>query len=116
MQNLTQKKALITISKDAITRIKFLLSQKDKKAYGIRVSVKKGGCSGLAYNIEYAYDKNPAEEEILQDDVRVLVDPLAVMYLVGSEMDFTEDKFKSGFTFLNPNEKGKCGCGSSFSA
>lgn len=111
-----QKKALITITQRAAERIKDLLAKRGNESLGIRVGVKTGGCSGMSYVIEYADAKGHFEEMIEDKGVVVLVDPKAIMYLVGSEMDYVEEKFKAGFTFTNPNEKAKCGCGKSFSA
>lgn len=104
----------ITISDAAASRVQELLFARGKESVGIRVGVRKGGCSGLAYTIEYADDVQKFEEVIKEKDVTVLIDPKAIMYLIGSEMDFVQDKLKSGFTFTNPNEKGQCGCGDSF--
>ncbi|MDX1916831.1 MAG: iron-sulfur cluster assembly accessory protein [Rickettsiaceae bacterium] len=109
------KKQPIKILPAAIDRIKYLLQKREQASFGIRVGVKSGGCSGLSYTIEYADNARPFEEIIEHEDIKVLVDPKAIMYLIGSEMDFVEEQFKSGFTFKNPNEKSKCGCGESFS-
>lgn len=107
-------KNVLTITANAAERIKYLLQLRDKPSIGIRVGVKKGGCSGLEYVIEYADEKNKYDEIIEEKGVTVIIDPKAVMYILGSEMDFVEGKIKSGFTFKNPNEKGSCGCGESF--
>ncbi|MDF2964672.1 MAG: iscA [Rickettsiaceae bacterium] len=115
MSNLQKARpAIITISDNAADRIKQLLAQRGKESLGIRVGVKAGGCSGLSYVIEYADEKKAFEEEISAKGVNVFIDPKAVMYVIGSEMDYVEDKFKAGFIFKNPNEKGRCGCGESF--
>jgi len=81
---------------------------------GLRVGVRTTGCSGNSYFIQYATEKKPFEEEIEVDGVKVLVEPTAVMFLVGSVMDYKEDRLFSGFVFENPNETGRCGCGESF--
>lgn len=104
----------IKITDAAAERVKHLLSQRGKPSVGIRVGVRKGGCSGLAYTIEYADDIQKFEEVVEEKGVMVLIDPKATMYLIGSTMDFVEEKLKSGFVFVNPNEKGQCGCGESF--
>jgi len=106
--------AAIEITDAAAVRVKELLDKRGKPSAGIRVGVKKGGCSGLSYTIEYADDIKEFEEVIEDKDVTIIIDPKAIMYLIGSEMDFVEEKLKSGFTFKNPNEKGQCGCGESF--
>ena len=107
-------KDIITITDKAAERIKFLLSKRDKPSLGIRVGVKKGGCSGLEYIIEYADEQNKYDEVVEDKGVKVIIDPKAIIYLIGSEMDFVQEKIKSGFKFHNPNEKGSCGCGESF--
>ncbi|NSM56795.1 iron-sulfur cluster assembly accessory protein [Wolbachia endosymbiont of Atemnus politus] len=116
-------KKLITITAKAVERIRYLLDQKQhtniEEAIGIRVLIKQKGCSGLKYDIEYAYDIRPLESVIEENcsdgqKVKVLIDPKSVMFILGSEMDYVEEKFSSGFVFKNPNEKGKCGCGESF--
>lgn len=107
-------KQIMSLTEGAITEVKKLLDSRGRPSIGIRIGVKSGGCSGLKYFVEYADTKNPFDEIVESDDVKVLIDPKALMYLLGTEMDFVVEEFKSGFTFTNPNEKGKCGCGSSF--
>lgn len=106
--------ALFTISDSAAGRIKELLADRGKPSAGIKVGIRTRGCSGLSYSIEYADKVEPHDEVVEEKGVKVLIDPKAVMFLIGTEMDFVEEKLKSGFTFKNPNEKGKCGCGESF--
>lgn len=110
------QKSIITITERAAEQVKTLLNRREKESFGIRVGVKSGGCSGLSYVIEYADSKNQFDETLEDKGVVVLIDPKAIMYLIGSEMDYVEEKFRSGFVFQNPNEKAKCGCGKSFSA
>lgn len=105
---------IITVSNNAIIHVKALLDKRGSDSYGLRVGIKSGGCSGLLYEVEYADEKGKYDEEIEVDGVRILIDPKAVMYLIGTEMDYVETDFKSGFVFNNPNEKGACGCGKSF--
>jgi iron-sulfur cluster assembly protein len=104
----------ITITDAAAHRVKALLDQRGKESLGIRVGVKKGGCSGLAYTIEYADELQKFDEVVEEKGVKVIIDPKAIIYLIGTQMDFIDEKLKSGFVFTNPNEKGKCGCGESF--
>jgi iron-sulfur cluster assembly protein len=106
--------SLLTITDNAANRIKHLLSQRGKPSAGVKVGVKSGGCSGLSYTFEYADDISPYDEVVREKDVTLVIDPKAVLYLVGTQMDFVEEKLKSGFVFTNPNEKGRCGCGESF--
>lgn len=105
---------LLQLTDSAIERVKFLLQKRDKLALGIRVGVKSGGCSGLSYKFEYADEVRPHEEKIEAGGVSVFVEPTAVMYLIGTTMDFVDEQVRSGFQFTNPNEKAKCGCGKSF--
>lgn len=106
--------APIKISDAAAERIKQLLEKRGKPSAGIKVGVKKGGCSGLSYIIEYADEAGKFDEVIEEKNVRVFIDPKAIIYLIGTTMDFVQEKMKSGFVFVNPNEKGRCGCGESF--
>jgi iron-sulfur cluster assembly protein len=112
---MAKTKQILTLTENAIKHVRELLEKRSKPSIGIRVGVKSGGCSGMKYFIEYADQQNPYDEVIKSDDLTILIDPKALMYLFGSEMDYVTEEFKSGFTFTNPNEKGKCGCGSSFS-
>lgn len=107
-------KQAITITDTAAQQVQALLAQRGKPAEGIRIGIKTKGCSGLSYTIEYADAVNKFDEVVEDKGVKVLIDPKAVMFLIGSEMDYVEEKFKSGFVFVNPNEKGRCGCGESF--
>jgi iron-sulfur cluster assembly protein len=105
---------IISISDNAAEKIQALISKRGKPTAGVRVGIKTRGCSGLSYNIEYADEVSKFDEVIEEKGVRVMIEPKAIMFLIGSVMEYEEDKFKSGFTFRNPNEKGKCGCGESF--
>ena len=104
----------MTLTDAAAERIRALLSKRGKPAVGIRVSVRSRGCSGLTYTLEYADEKGKLDELVQDKGVTVLIDPKASMFIIGTEMDYVEDKLQSGFTFRNPNEKGRCGCGESF--
>jgi iron-sulfur cluster assembly protein len=105
---------IISISDAAVARINELLAKRGKPSAGIKVGVKTRGCSGLSYSIEYADEVSKFDEVVEKDGVRVLIDPKAVMFIIGTEMDFVTEQLKSGFVFRNPNEKGRCGCGESF--
>jgi iron-sulfur cluster assembly protein len=104
----------MTLTEAAADRIRALLAQRGKPAVGIRVGVRSRGCSGLTYTLEYADEKAKLDEVVQDKGVVVLIDPKASMFIIGTEMDYVEDKLQSGFTFRNPNEKGRCGCGESF--
>ena len=105
---------LITLTDRAVERARSLLAKAQSPAQGLRLAVSTKGCSGLRYVVEYADAPRKFEEVIEAKGVKIFIDPKAIMYLVGAEMDYIEDKFKSGFEFRNPNEKGRCGCGESF--
>ena len=105
---------IIKLSDNAALRIKEIMSNAEKNAIGVRVSVKSGGCAGMSYIMEYAKDVRPNEEVIEDKGVKVLIDPKAVIYLLGTEMDYKKEKFSSQFVFNNPNETERCGCGESF--
>lgn len=104
----------MTLTDAAADRIRALLAKRGKPALGIRVGVRSRGCSGLTYTLEYADEKGKLDEIVQEKGVTVLIDPKASMFIIGTEMDYVEDKLQSGFTFRNPNEKGRCGCGESF--
>lgn len=105
----------ITLTPSAVARVKALMGRADRPVAGLRIGVASKGCSGMSYRIDYAEDgPRPLEEVVDQDGARVFIEAGAVMYLIGAEMDFTEDKLRAGFTFSNPNETARCGCGESF--
>ena len=105
---------VIKLSGKAVNRIKEIMSQAQNSTIGVRIGVKSGGCAGMSYVMEYAKEIKPNEEVIEDNGVKVLIDPKAIMYLLGTEMDYKEEKFSSQFFFKNPNETERCGCGESF--
>ena len=105
---------VIKLSENAANRIKEIMSKADNTAIGVRVGVKSGGCAGMSYMMEYAKEVKKNEEVIEDKGVKVFIDANAVMYLLGTEMDYKKDKFSSQFVFKNPNESERCGCGESF--
>ena len=106
---------VIKLSDNAAERIKQIMSKAESSAIGVRVGVKSGGCAGMSYIMEYANDIKPNEEVIEEKGVKVLIDPKAIIYLLGTEMDYKQEQFSSQFIFKNPNETERCGCGESFS-
>lgn len=107
----------LKVSESALVEIKNLLNQRKEPCAGIRISVRTRGCSGLSYMVEYAIiDKNITkfDDLVIKDEVSIFIDPKASMFLIGSEMIYKNDDIYSGFDFVNPNEKGRCGCGESF--
>ena len=114
MTTLKERPKALTITEAAAARVKALIAKADTPIVGLRVGVKARGCSGMSYFVEYATEKKKFEEVVEDKGVTILIDPAATMFLIGSEMDYKDDKFQSGFTFTNPNEKARCGCGESF--
>ena len=105
---------IIKLSDNAAKRIKQIMSKAENSAIGVRVGVKSGGCAGMSYVMEYANEIKPNEEVIEEKGVKVFIDPKAIMYLLGTEMDYKQERFSSKFIFKNPNETERCGCGESF--
>ena len=105
---------IIKLSDNAALRIKEIMSQAQNSTIGVRVGVKSGGCAGMSYIMEYAKEIKPNEEVIEDKGVKVFVDSAAVMYLLGTEMDYKKEELSSSFVFNNPNETERCGCGESF--
>lgn len=97
----------------AAVRIRDLMARADKPIAGLRVGVKNGGCAGMSYTVEYASEILPSDEIVEDKGVTILVDPKAVLFLLGTEMDFKADKLTAQFVFNNPNQTGACGCGES---
>jgi len=104
----------LQVTDAAAERIQALLAKRGKPSVGVRVGVRSRGCSGLSYTLEYADEKGKFDEIVEDKGVTVLVDPKAVMFILGTEMDYVEETLESGFVFRNPTEKGRCGCGESF--
>ncbi len=102
---------IMTLTQAAADRVRALMA--DRMIAGLRVGVKNGGCAGMSYTLDYAEAIGPYDEVIEDKGVKVIVDPKALMFLFGTQMDFQTDKIGSGFTFNNPNQTGACGCGES---
>jgi iron-sulfur cluster assembly protein len=103
----------IKLTERAANRIKAMMAAGGAGAAGLRVGLKKGGCAGMEYTMEWAAEKAPFDEVVEQNGAMVLIDPKAVMYLLGSEMDYLTEKLSSQFVFNNPNQTSSCGCGES---
>ena len=104
----------ITVTEAAAARVKQLLDERGKPSIGIRIGIRTKGCSGMSYTLEYADEKGPMDAVVEERGVTILIAPKASRFLLGTEMDFVEEKLQDGFVFVNPNEKGRCGCGESF--
>jgi len=107
-------KQIITLSDNAAQRIKEIMSNSKDSSIGVRIGVKSGGCAGMSYVMEYAKSSNSNDEVIEDKGVKVLIDPNAVMYLLGTEMDYKKEELSSTFVFKNPYESERWGCGESF--
>ena len=112
MPTLRMMPKVVTMTNAAVGRINALMSG-NPKALGLRIGIKKGGCAGMEYTMTLAEQKGPHDEVIEQDGAVLLIEPTAIMYLLGTEMDYKTDKLASQFVFNNPNQRGSCGCGES---
>ena len=105
---------MITLTNNAINQIRRLVLSRKIKPLGIKLDIETKGCSGLTYKLEYV-DKPSEEDEVVDiEDIKIYVNPKASLFLIGTQMDYQEGELESGFKFINPNEKGRCGCGESF--
>jgi iron-sulfur cluster assembly protein len=104
---------VMKLTEAAAQRIRELTTRADSEIVGLRVGIKNGGCAGQSYTVEYAHDIRPNDEVVEDRGVKILVDPKAVLFLLGTEMDYKVDKMSAQFIFNNPNQTGACGCGES---
>jgi iron-sulfur cluster assembly protein len=108
-----QRRKVISLTDAAAARIHDIMEKSDGRYIGVRVGVKNGGCAGMSYTMDYAESQTPLDEVIEEKGVRILVDPKAVMFLIGTEMDFKRERLGARFVFINPNQTEACGCGES---
>ena len=113
MANARPRPQVMRLTEAAADRIKELMAKSERPIAGLRVGVRNGGCAGMAYTMEYAQEAGPTDEVVEDKGVRILIDPKAVLFLLGTEMDFKVDKLSSTFVFNNPNQTSACGCGES---
>jgi iron-sulfur cluster assembly protein len=104
---------VMRLTEAAASRVKELSTRADSEIVGLRVGIKNGGCAGQSYTVEYAHEVRPTDEVVEDKGVKILVDPKAVLFLLGTEMDYKADKMQAQFVFNNPNQTGACGCGES---
>jgi iron-sulfur cluster assembly protein len=107
------KPQVVRLTDAAAERIKAVMAKADRPIAAVRVGVKNGGCAGMSYTMEYAEKINPLDEIVEDKGVRILIDPKAVLFLLGTEMDYKVDKLSAQFVFNNPNQTAACGCGES---
>jgi len=105
--------AILKLTPAAVKRIRELREKSGKPQAGLRVSLKEGGCAGFEYDMQWADEPKPGDDVVEQDGVKVYIDPGALLYILGSTMDYQEDRLKAGFVFNNPNQISACGCGES---
>ena len=113
MASLRPRPKVVTLTDAAAERVREIMSAADKPLAGVRVGVKNGGCAGMSYTMEMAEEAAPYDEVVEDKGVRVLIDPKAILFLLGTQMDFQTTKLSSGFVFNNPNQTSACGCGES---
>jgi iron-sulfur cluster assembly protein len=113
MTEIRPKPAVLSVTDAAASRIREIVARADKPVAGVRLGIKKGGCAGMTYTMDVAETVGKGDEVVDANGVRVLIDPAAVLFLFGTEMDFTVDKLSARFVFRNPNETSACGCGES---
>ena len=104
---------IMTLTDIAAERVRNIMSSSEDNITGIRIGVKNGGCAGMEYTMEYAASASPGDDVIEDKGVKLFVDPKAILFLLGTEMDYTTEKLSSGFRFNNPNQTSACGCGES---
>ncbi|MEQ8179895.1 MAG: iron-sulfur cluster assembly accessory protein [Amphiplicatus sp.] len=103
----------VTLTDAAAARVKEIMSDADSGVIGVKVGVKNGGCAGMEYTMEYAKEAAPLDEVVEDKDVKILIDPKAILFLIGTEIDYVAEKLSQRFTFRNPNQTDACGCGES---
>ena len=113
MTTTSTRPKVMTLTDAAATRIKAIMAQKGEGFAGLKIGVKKGGCAGMEYTMSWADSVDKFDEVVEQDGARLIIDPAAILYLIGTEMDYKTDKLSSGFVFNNPNQQSACGCGES---
>lgn len=104
--------AIMTLTPSAMDRLRTLYQGRGEGDF-LKLGLKKGGCAGMEYTLDWVAQRAPLDEVVSQEDVRLLIDSKAVLFLLGCEMDFKSEKFKTGFVFHNPNQTSACGCGES---
>ena len=107
------KPKVMTLTEAAADRVRKIIARSDRQIAGLRVGVKNGGCAGMEYTLDYAESQGPLDDVVEDHGVKLFIDPKAILFLLGTVMDYQADKLSSGFVFNNPNQTGACGCGES---
>lgn len=107
-------KQILTVTDAAAARVQEMIEKRGKETLGVRIGVRTRGCSGMSYTLEFCDEEQAGDEKVESHGVRVFIEPKAILFLIGTVMDFVDEEVQSGFVFRNPNEKGRCGCGESF--
>ena len=105
---------MITVTHSAVNQIKKMMTSRPNIPHGVKLGINTKGCSGLSYTLEYVDNVDTNDEVFEFDNIKIFVDPKSSLFLIGTQMDYVEGELESGFKFVNPNEKGRCGCGESF--
>ena len=105
------KSKIMSLTETAAERVRSIMKESDKEFVGLRVGVKNGGCAGMEYTMDYAVEQDPLDDVVEDKGVKILIDPKAIMFLLGTQMDYKIDQLSSGFVFNNPNQTSACGCG-----
>ncbi|MEX0644350.1 MAG: Fe-S cluster assembly scaffold SufA [Parvularculaceae bacterium] len=104
---------VVTLTDAAAARMQEIMGDAEKKFVGVRIGVKNGGCAGMEYVMDYATEAQPLEEVVEENGIKVFIDPKAILFLIGTEIDFVKEKLAQRFVFRNPNQTDACGCGES---
>jgi iron-sulfur cluster assembly protein len=115
MSEISERPKPVTLTEAAAERVREILAKADEPAIGLRIGVGEGGCSGKTYTMDYAREIQPNEEVVEDKGVTIVIDPMAALFIFGTEIGFEKGALSASFTFRNPNETGRCGCGESFS-
>jgi iron-sulfur cluster assembly protein len=113
MSSARPRPTVLSLTEAAAARVKAIMASKGPDVAGLKIGIKKGGCAGMEYTMEWATSAGKFDEVVEQDGARVIIDPQAVLYLLGTEMDYKVDKLSAQFVFNNPNQSSACGCGES---
>jgi iron-sulfur cluster assembly protein len=113
MSTARPRPTVLTLTEAAAARVRSIMAAKGPEVAGLKIGIKKGGCAGMEYTMDWAASAGKFDEVVEQDGARVIIDPQAVLYLLGTEMDYTVDKLSAQFVFNNPNQSSACGCGES---